>query len=117
MTGQSSWEATLCVLIHPYSLCIPGLWQTDGDTSVSDRDCLHMQAVWRNYVQAMQQAGFSAGVGVYVASGLLTYGASQGAPLLAPEDLPTTACLLVQSHQRVSPCNAKVSDACMPHMP
>ncbi len=75
-----------------------------------------MQAVWRNYVQAMRQAGFSAGVGVYVASGLLTYGASQGAPLLAPMDLPTTACLPVQSHQRVSPRNAKVSDACVPHM-
>ena len=75
-----------------------------------------MQAVWRKYVQAMRQAGFSAGVGVYVASGLLTYGASQGAPLLAPVDLPTNACLPVQSHQRVSPRNAKASDACMPHM-
>ncbi|KAK9827655.1 hypothetical protein WJX81_004166 [Elliptochloris bilobata] len=33
--------------------------------------------IWHNYIQAMSQAGFSAGVGVYVASGLLTYGASQ----------------------------------------
>ncbi len=36
------------------------------------------QVVWRNYIQAMRQAGFGAEVGVYVASGLLTYGASQG---------------------------------------
>ena len=38
-----------------------------------------MQVVWNNYIQAMRQAGFSSAMGVYVASGLLTYGASQGA--------------------------------------
>ncbi len=49
-----------------------------------------MQVVWRNYVHAMREAGFSAGVGVYVASGLLTYGASKGSPLLAQMNLSTT---------------------------
>ncbi|KAK9827681.1 hypothetical protein WJX81_007940 [Elliptochloris bilobata] len=34
-------------------------------------------ALWHSYIQAMKQANFSAGVSVYVASGLLTYGASQ----------------------------------------
>ncbi len=37
-----------------------------------------VQVVWRNYIQAMRQAGFGLGVGVYVASGLLTYGANEG---------------------------------------
>ena len=37
-----------------------------------------LQVIWHNYIQAMRLAGFSAGVGVYVASGLLTYGARQG---------------------------------------
>lgn len=39
-----------------------------------------MQVIWSNYIDAMRQAGFSSGTGVYVASGLLTYGASQGNP-------------------------------------
>lgn len=51
---------------------------------------LHAQVVWDRYVRAMQEANFSASVGMYVASGLLTYGASQG------EDAPgygaETAC-------------------------
>ena len=39
-----------------------------------------IQVVWANYVDAMKQAGFSAGQGLYIASGLLTYGANDGAP-------------------------------------
>jgi len=50
-----------------------------GPVMLSMRVPLHgAQVVWRKYIQAMRQAGFGAGVGVYVASGLLTYGASQG---------------------------------------
>ncbi len=50
-----------------------------GPYTLSVRVPLHgAQVVWRKYIQAMRQAGFGAGVGVYVASGLLTYGASQG---------------------------------------
>ena len=37
-----------------------------------------MQVIWNNYIDAMRQAGFSSSTGVFVASGLLTYGASQG---------------------------------------
>ena len=37
-----------------------------------------LQVVWHNYIMAMQKAGFSGNLGLYVASGLLTYGASDG---------------------------------------
>ncbi len=36
------------------------------------------QAVWNAYVASMRQAGFKPDVPMYVASGLLTYGASDG---------------------------------------
>jgi len=35
------------------------------------------QAVWNAYVLSMRQAGFTAAVPMYAASGLLTYGASE----------------------------------------
>ncbi len=62
-----------------------------------------MQVVWRNYLKAMRQAGFSAGVGVYVASGLLTYGASQGTPLLGSREHAYPWLLAAQSRQRMIP--------------
>ncbi len=74
-----------------------------------------MQVVWRNYIQAMRQAGFSAVVGVYVASGLLTYGASQGTPLLAPMNLHTTGILAVTitpAHDTLAPQRGAMH-ACM----
>lgn len=37
-----------------------------------------LQAVWNAYVGSMRQAGFTANVPMYVASGLLTYGANDG---------------------------------------
>ena len=37
-----------------------------------------LQVVWHGYVQSMRQALFSADLGLYVASGLLTYGANDG---------------------------------------
>ena len=40
-----------------------------------------VQVVWHNYVQAMRTAGFSQDVVLYGASGLLTYGANDGAAL------------------------------------
>lgn len=42
-----------------------------------------LQALWNEYVQAMQRGGFSADTPMYVASGLLTYGANDGALMLA----------------------------------
>lgn len=62
-----------------------------------------MQVVWRNYLKAMRQAGFSAGVGVYVASGLLTYGASQGTPLLGSHEYACPWLLAVQSQRMITP--------------
>ena len=44
----------------------------------------HVQVIWDRYVRAMQEARFSESVGVYIASGLLTYGASQGEKFLTP---------------------------------
>lgn len=41
------------------------------------------QVIWDRYVRAMQDAGFSDSIGVYVASGLLTYGASRGGHALS----------------------------------
>ena len=43
-----------------------------------------LQVVWHGYVQAMRQAGFSGDLVLYVASGLLTYGANEGAPQMPP---------------------------------
>ena len=44
----------------------------------SRRGCvLCTQAVWNAYVLSMRQAGFTAAVPMYAASGLLTYGASE----------------------------------------
>ena len=37
-----------------------------------------LQVVWHGYVQSMRQALFSPDLGLYVASGLLTYGANDG---------------------------------------
>ncbi len=42
-----------------------------------DADFL-LQVVWHGYVQAMRQAGFTGDLVLYVASGLLTYGANEG---------------------------------------
>ncbi len=39
------------------------------------------QVVWHGYVQAMRQAGFTGDLVLYVASGLLTYGANDGASI------------------------------------
>ncbi len=73
-----------------------------------------MQVVWRNYIQAMRQAGFGAGVGVYVASGLLTYGASKGTPLLAPMHVPTSGFLTVTTMPaHDTSATAKGCSACM----
>jgi len=36
------------------------------------------QVVWENYIDAMKLAGFNPDQGLYIASGLLTYGASEG---------------------------------------
>ena len=50
-------------------------------TSACGATCAYVtnvQVIWDRYVRAMQEARFSESVGVYVASGLLTYGASQG---------------------------------------
>ena len=43
-----------------------------------------VQVVWHNYIMAMQKAGFSPDLGLYAASGLLTYGASAGESSLLP---------------------------------
>ena len=43
-----------------------------------------MQVVWHNYIMAMQKAGFSPDLGLYAASGLLTYGASAGESSVLP---------------------------------
>lgn len=56
-----------------------------------------LQALWNAYVQAMRQAGFSRDTPMYVASGLLTYGASDGAltpplPALADIIVPIVHC-------------------------
>lgn len=40
--------------------------------------CSLVQVVWHGYVQAMRQAGFTGDLVLYVASGLLTYGANEG---------------------------------------
>lgn len=37
-----------------------------------------VQVIWDRYVRAMQEARFTESVGVYIASGLLTYGANEG---------------------------------------
>ncbi len=39
-----------------------------------------VQVVWEKYIEAMQVAGFNPHQGLYIASGLLTYGASEGEP-------------------------------------
>ena len=52
------------------------------------------EAVWNAYVASMRQAGFTSDVPMYVASGLLTYGASDGAaPVFLRFDLPFSLCL------------------------
>jgi hypothetical protein len=67
---------------------------------------LWFQAVWQSYVHAMRLAGFSNNTSVYVASGLLTYGAEHGNALLAASfvrsrNLPTSIRLRVEStHQK-----------------
>lgn len=38
----------------------------------------HIQVMWSNYVDTMREAGFNGGQGLYIASGLLTYGAKEG---------------------------------------
>ena len=42
------------------------------------KNCGLVQVVWHGYVQAMRQAGFTGDLVLYVASGLLTYGANEG---------------------------------------
>ncbi len=58
--------------------------------------CARLQALWNEYVQAMQRGGFSADTPMYVASGLLTYGANEGAlmrrTLLLSLGLPYILC-------------------------
>ena len=49
----------------------------DPDTKADALPCM-LQVVWHGYVQSMRQALFSADLGLYVASGLLTYGANDG---------------------------------------
>jgi hypothetical protein len=39
---------------------------------------LRFQVVWEKYIEAMKLAGFDSTQGLYIASGLLTYGASDG---------------------------------------
>ena len=50
-----------------------------------------VKVVWHNYIMAMQKAGFSSNVGLYVASGLLTYGANDGELCLHPGN-PSVSC-------------------------
>lgn len=45
---------------------------------IHSQDFRGLQAVWNAYVGSMRQAGFTANVPMYVASGLLTYGANDG---------------------------------------
>lgn len=44
-----------------------------------------MQVLWEGYAAAMQEAGFDDQTPLYAASGLLTYGATQGTLPPAPE--------------------------------
>ena len=57
--------------------------------------------MWANYVDAMKQAGFSAGQGLYIASGLLTYGANDGAPCLS---ISTLHCCVADASSDCSCC-------------
>jgi hypothetical protein len=41
-------------------------------------DSFHSQVVWQGYISTMRSVGFNASTRVYVASGMLTYGASGG---------------------------------------
>lgn len=63
---------------NPHAYCSKEAWNACWVVSTPS-PC--MQVIWNNYIHAMRQAGFSSGTGVYVASGLLTYGASQGTSL------------------------------------
>ncbi len=58
-----------------------------------------MQAVWNAYVQSMRQACFTPDTPMYVASGLLTYGANNGAaPTLdADARLSPELCRMTQT--------------------
>lgn len=57
---------------------------------------VHVQVIWHLYKQAMKEAGFSAPTGLYIASGVLTYGADDGEPLYTAHlSLQITAILLV----------------------
>lgn len=56
----------------------------DFSLRLTRNNCCNPQAVWNAYVGSMRQAGFTADIPMYVASGLLTYGANDGALPCAP---------------------------------
>ena len=51
-------------------------------SALANRLVRHVQALWHGYATAMQKAEFDASVPLYAASGLLTYGATEGTALL-----------------------------------
>ena len=59
------------------------------------------QVVWRGYVQSMLQAGFTSELVLYAASGLLTYGASDGMPF-DPEQMDWQS-RHTQAHAQAAP--------------
>ena len=47
-----------------------------------------LQVVWEKYIEAMKLAGFDQDQGLYIASGLLTYGASAGGVASQTKNMP-----------------------------
>ena len=61
-------------------------------SALADRLVHHVQALWQGYATAMQKAEFAASVPLYAASGLLTYGATEGGAL------PSLTSLLLHTY-------------------
>jgi hypothetical protein len=74
-----------------------------------------VQVIWHLYKQAMVQANFNASTGLYIASGLLTYGASEGMWIAFPTLMLASCACAPPSHMFLPPWTLNMPDrACLP---
>ncbi len=78
-------------------------WPEECSSQRTYKHTHHLQAVWNGYLGAMQAAGFASDLPLYVATGLLTYGANEGMLWVYAVPTPNAIPTHTPHHQQI--CN------------